>query len=213
MATLDQFYPLVEPRVMGCPRPLIINELSLLLQDFFSFSRIWQQDITIPSVSQTSMPLVIPAPSGTRILETRRVKADDAFIQFRTQDALREWSPDWQTMVGEDPYFFTAVSQSTIWLVPLPGAPIPVVATCALTIAAGASASTVIPDEIFEEYKLGLAAGVTARLMMMPNKAWSSMPSAPAFAADYAADRRSARAAANLDFNGAPMRASFRRTF
>lgn len=213
MATLDQFYSIIEPRVGGCPRPLIMNELTQLLQDFFSFSRIWQEDVTIASVGLAQMPLTIPPPAGTRVLEVIDVKVNDAFLDSRTLAALRAWSPDWQLMEGPDSFFFTAYGQSQIAVIPAPNPPSDVIATCALTLAANASPTSTIPDDYFAEYSMGISDGVTARLLLMPNKAWSAPTLAPGYAAGYASARMGARVASNLGFTGAPMRASLRRTY
>ncbi len=218
MAAFTQFYPLVEPWVPGCPRPLVLQQLYAVLQDFLSFSQIWQEDILTANVTSAQLPLTVAAPAGTRVLQIRKVRSqnlstgNDAMLHPKTRDALRQWAPDWETLTGQDPYWFYTTGQSTFSVVPMPSGTLQLTATCALTIAQDGTATT-MPDELFYEYSDGIAKGVIGRLLFMPNKAWSMPQSAATYEGGYAATRRRAKATADQDFNNGPIQVDLHRRF
>jgi hypothetical protein len=218
VAALTQFYPLIEPFAPGCPRPLILQQLMALLQDFFSFSRIWTEDISLPGTPAGSYPMTLTPPAGARILQVRSIHVVnpgdgvDVTLYPKDRDYLRVWSPDYLTLVGPDPFWFYTTGQATFGLVPSPNDVLDLTPNVALSIAYDGSATS-IPDEFFDEYSDGIARGVVARLLLMTEKPWSNPQLAGSYAASYVAARGNAKLAAQADFNNAPMQVSLRRRF
>ncbi len=218
MAALTSFYPLIEPFVTGCPRPLVLQQLLATLQDFFSFSRIWTEDIALGSVQPSSFPLVLTAPVGTRILQVRSIHSVnpstgvDVTLYPKDRDWLRAWSPDYLTITGPDPYWFYTSGQGTFGLVPVPDDALELTPNVALTVALDGSA-TDIPDELFYEYSDGIARGTVSRLMLMSEKSWSNPQLATAYAQTYVYARGAAKVTAQSDFNNAPLQVNLRRKF
>lgn len=115
-------------------------------------------------------------PSNSQILSIESVywlgqELDPVDVPF-----LEGYYGAWQAKTGL-PIFFTQERPDAYWLVPVPGSSpaVPNVGATQMRVSYGpAQSATVFDQVLYDMHREALAAGAKGKLMVMPNKPWSS---------------------------------------
>ena len=116
----------------------------------------------------------LDAPADATVVSIKEVWAADRQLVPVTLAKLVEVMPNWQTAEGSDPvYYNAAVDWATIRIFPSPVNANSQKLTLRVVYQPKLTA-TALPDFLANNYLDTLLSGAKARLMLMPQKAWSS---------------------------------------
>jgi hypothetical protein len=162
MATTKDFEAFVTLDVMGCPLPVVRQAILLACVEFCRRSKVWKRDLGAGTTSAGVSTYAISVPSDAKVsvLESATVGGRDLF-------------PGQIGGAGR-PSRFTGEAGNVIRLFPVPdsnsaGEAIEVEATLEPTLTAATLPAVLL------EYVEGIASGAKKRLMLQPNKAWTSV--------------------------------------
>ena len=170
MKTLEQFYPLILPAVLGCPTPVLDANLILAAREFCqktSALRYWLDTVTADGTTNTFDHDLTSNQELVRV--TRCLYTQDTDYGIMSQ---RDLPRDWET--GDSGWLYQTLVQfdngQTYKMYPAPVAG----DTFTLQIAVKPSiAATALDDDLYNKWAEALAHGTKQRLMIMPRQAWS----------------------------------------
>lgn len=194
MKTLTDFYPFVEPEVMGCPYPVIDHHLRLALREFCDRSQVWQEWADAITLDGTSNLFDADLASGQELVCVSRAILNDEDIDVLASSGL---PADWQSSEPRDLRRATLVhfdaGQFMLFPAPTAGDVLRV-----LQVYRPSLAATRVGDILLTRWADEVATGCKARLMRMIQQPWAN----PTLAIDYSARfERACSDAANNDFS------------
>jgi hypothetical protein len=146
----------------------------------------------------------IEIPSGSDVAAVIGVEYDGQPIDQKSVDWLNANHPGWRTQTGT-PKYFTQVDTEQIILAPVPESTLTGALVLTLALAPSQS-STGFPKWISNQYIYAIADGALAKLMTMPNKGWTDVPTGLDRRVSFDAAVAGARATAVTALGRAPLR-------
>lgn len=163
----------------GCPRPLALYALQRSVHEFYRRSRVRRYTTPAYTVQGVSAGLVIPTSAngmlpttGHQLLEVMAAWWMLKPLRLMSiQEAEEEVGPDWRTQVGE-PRAMVQESLDSAQLIP--HLTTDAANSLIMSITHGPKEGvTDVDDDIYNRFKLELAAGAKGYLMLMKDKPWT----------------------------------------
>lgn len=170
MATvaLSVFLPELNPRVMGCPEPVVTNALRTAATEFCRRTLCWQERLAAVAVTSISFPYAIPVPVHAELSRVMAVHVGLAKLYPTNYEAL-DVVYDWDTRLGA-PSHFLVEPDDTLVVYPLPE----VSSDLRMTVAYGvARDATVLEDFLYKQHRDTLVDGALRLLTAQPDRPWS----------------------------------------
>lgn len=171
MATvaLDVFLPYINPKVPGCPDPLVKSALVTAATDFCTRSQIWHERLAAVSVTSGSFPYTVPVSSHAELIRLLSAYAGTSKMTPASYAEL-DTVYDWDTQTGTPSrYLFNASGKLIAY--PLPNTAMDLRLRIVNTVARDA---TVLEDFLYERWRDELVHGALAVLTSQPNRSWSN---------------------------------------
>lgn len=182
----DAFFSLILPEVIGCPDPMLAQQIMLTAHSFCTETGVWDevQDplLTIEGVADYE----IDAPANAEMLRVRGVWLDGYELQPRQMR-----TPVVQNF-GAPLSYHAALARGQITLDARPQAGQSLVVRA---VYAPRLTGQTLPDFLMSRYALAITSGTKARLMLIPGQAWSN----PVLAQFYAGQHQDAVINARID--------------
>lgn len=194
-----QFLPEVEPLVLQCPIPTIINAIRNTAINFCTSTNVWQETQDAESVGASGLPLDLTGPAEALVIQVLSCKVNGVLVDPVTIDYLDSQFINWEVATGTPRHYFMP-NTAQLNLHPLP---IGVVFVKLRTAYAPTRASTGIDAAIYENNLTTIAAGALCSLLMIPDVPWSNPKMALYFSAIYSSDATEALANTQKSFTRA----------
>jgi len=193
MKALSQFYPFVEPEVMGCPYPVIDHQLRLAMREFCDETRVWKEWLDPVTLDGTTSRFDYDLTQSQELVRVLRASIDGEELDIVDGGSTpADWNEDVPSDITRDTLVHFDTAEYLILPKPTAGGVLLVQMAFRPSLAA-----TQVGDILYTRYAEKVAEGCKARLMAMLGQPWAN-----AAQSDYHA-RRFARAiadAANDDF-------------
>lgn len=202
------FYPDVLADLPGAPAPMVDHYLRNAAIEFCERSKAWVVDLDLIDAVAEQMEYTLPMPTGAELVEIKTAWFLGEKITPKSPGYLAANYDDWTAEVGT-PEHYTHESTDAVMLVPAPAD----AASDALKIKAAIRPTpdaTEIDDWFYNHYRLAIAAGCKALLMVMADKPWSNADLAVINASMFEAVIAKATGAAANGFTNAKPRFSGR---
>ena len=183
---VDAFYPFVLPEVIGCPEPLLAQQIMLTAHSFCTETGVWDE-VQDPVLTSTGIAdYEIDAPANAEMLRVRSVWLDGRELsprQMRTPLVANFGTPSsYHAALARGLITLDAKPQSEQFLV-------------VRAVYAPRLTGQTLPDLLLSRYAIAIASGAKSRLMLIPGQAWSN----PVLAQFYAAQHQDAAINARID--------------
>lgn len=178
MKTWSAFYPDVLSELPGAPFPVVDNWLRNAAIEFCERSKAYVVDLTAVDAVANQMAYTIPLATDTELVEVRSALFSGDKITPQSAAYLETKYGDWMAQVGT-PGHYTQQDTLSVLLVPAPAS----AETGAIKIKAAIKpgiAATGVEDWLFSQWRMALAAGAKAKMMVMDGQPWSN-PNLAAF--------------------------------
>jgi len=177
MAAYDDFLPYVLPDVPGCAEIVAIQAIRNAAIDFCEKSCVVQVDLDPVTLIAGSADYDLEPPSGTLVTKVMKLFYKNKELPPFGQDYVPSATYYNAAAIGADesstPVTWSQKDTKTFTVFPAPGER----ESGAITIRAALKptrASESCDDILFEDYAEYIAAGAKARLMIVPNKAYTN---------------------------------------
>lgn len=179
------FLPDVALEVQDCPALVIRHHTIKVLTDFCKQSRYLRETLApISVVAGTAAYAVAPSDNTQQLVRVEEVWFNGVQLDPITTSELDAEVENWRTDTGT-PVLYTWTDEK-LQLVPVPDTTAAGALEVRISYAIDPTATLVGFDPIlYKRFDNGLAAGIKASLMMIPNKAWSNPDLAMAYQRDY----------------------------
>lgn len=192
MASIDSFFPYIQPDITSCPNGLVRNALVMSAIEFCKGSLAWNelQDpiVLVDSVNRYDIDI----PNGAQLVGLINLWGPSRELTPKTLNEITQVLPNWQTAQGNTPIVYTQPSPTEVMVFPIPINSLGASLTPRAAYAPLPTAST-LPDILLSRYVDAVAAGAKARLMRMSKQPWSDPASAAAFHQDFLTEIDKAR--------------------
>jgi len=199
MSLLTDFLTDVRPEVPDCLEKIMIDAIRQSAIKLCEEAPILVADIAPITLSTGVSEYALPQPLGRRVLSV-----NDVFDNQGNRLQHLELSRMQANSEGLKPNYWAMVDRGTIKLYPTPNA-----TGDTLIIRATlkpSQACTTVDDFLFEDYRMGIAAGAKGSLMAMPAKEWTNFELAGYYKSLFADSVSDARLSIATNFSGTPMR-------
>jgi hypothetical protein len=198
MTELDEFLPLIMPKVPGCPEPSAFAAIIRAAQAFCERTRLWR-DADQFTVTPTSCN-VMCAPEGADVFEIEHARLDSLDLLPASQHFLNGNVGQWRELVGPSKWI-TQTEPDTVLLVPAGSGRL--MLSLILRPSEGA---TQLPDFIAKHHRQVIADGALADILMLPMQSFTD-PSRAQFYSERFEARLDVLSASNIKGQQkAPMR-------
>lgn len=174
MTALSVFTDYLVVYLPGCPRPLIDRTVRDVAIEFCKKSDVWQE--TAPGSAYlvaTISEYDAEVPVGAEIVNIKKAYHNGREIPCKTVEWLDANVTSWRTSTGDTPQYITSESPGTFLVVPVPAVNVAAGLTDMRISLKPTQTATTVPDILYDHHLQGIAAGVQARLKMIPNKEWT----------------------------------------
>jgi len=198
MSLLTDFLNDVRPDVPDCLEKIMIDAIRQSAIKLCEEAPILVANLAPITLSSGVSEYTMPQPTDKRV-----IAANDVFDSQGIRLSHLAINRMQANSAGLKPSFWGMVNRDTIRLYPTPNA-----AGDNLTINAVLKPSqtcTTVDDFLFEDYRIGIAAGAKASLMAMPAKEWTNFELAGYYKSLFADCVSDARVSIATNFSGAPM--------
>ena len=171
----DAFAPLVMAEVIGCPMPLLLQQIMLVANHFCTETGVWDEvRASIPTQAGV-VDYAVDAPSDAVVVRVRSVWLDNSELdpERLARPIANEQGPS---------TYNCAKSPRTVTLNRMPVAGQSLVVRA---VYAPAITSRVLPDFLMTDCHAAICAGVKGRLMAMQKQVWSNPALAPLYLNEY----------------------------
>lgn len=197
--SFEAFFPEVLPFVAGCAGIIATNAVRNAAIEFCTGSMYWQETQDPVTVTATSFPYDLDAPSGAGVAQVLSVTVDGLPLVPATLDMLdTSGGYNWRTQTGSAISNYYQDNPKQIGLYPLPETAKTLVMRVAYAPLRTASG---IEEHVYQKYLEEIAAGALGRLMLMPAQMWSNPTAGAHFRAKFMQGITDAAVAANKSFN------------
>ena len=171
MKTWSQFYPFVEPDVLGCPAPVIDHALIHASREFFERTRAWTayQDPVVTLANMLDYEFELD--SGIEIVKVLRATINGLDLPIISENDLpSSWRTNASRLMG-----LVTSDRRNFSVVPARAAGLSIQTFCALK---PGNNGTGIDDLQFAQYAEEISVGARARLLSSPKKDYSDIATA-----------------------------------
>lgn len=181
--TLHEFLPEVQPEVIDCPIPMILQALRDAAQKLCSNGWVWQEEYTFSlQAGQAIYDLKPEADAIVSDVYDVRKKNSTTSDKYTIIDSLRVPEPDmkmWDTGWRTHESSTGTITKwdfrdERILIVPKPTATFSDWIKVQCVLQPDRSTNTV-PEELYDDYAEEIAAGAKGKLMMMPKRSWTNV--------------------------------------
>jgi|GEM_PF-5628456 len=161
---LSEMYQYMMPELPGCPKPLIIQHLRETIREWAYRTQAWEQDLNDIDIVDGTSDYELDSPvEDTEIAGLVHRPSDDVGVHYDGR------------LLSPGVEYTIPVAKDVIHLVSAPVADLTdgLEITAVLTLANDATASSEVPDRLFQDYRQTWAYGAMSRLMLMKGKKWS----------------------------------------
>lgn len=177
MASVDDFFPYVQPLLSSCPNPLVRSNVLAAAIEFCRRSRVWSVLLPAVTLVQGQAAYALTAPAESRVATVLEVFGPGSGGELRGKglDEVAQWIPGWRTELGRPWLFVRDAVDEGLQVYPLPDAGTagqtvtPRVALVPLRTAA------TVPDFLVERWAEEIGAGALDRLQRMANQPWTNL--------------------------------------
>jgi len=170
----EDFFPFVLIEVIGCLDPLLRSAIVLMAVDFCARSHAWVEFSDPIALMDRVKDYDLDAPTGAYAQTVRDVWIGSRRMRPITMSELQGVMPDWPTAQSNEPIFYNLAAQRGVLSV----YPTPINLTgqtlLCRTVFVPTMTATTLPDFLGQDQLEVIAAGAKARLMAIPNVAWSN---------------------------------------
>jgi hypothetical protein len=192
--TLAQFYPFIEPEVMGCPYPTIDHHLRLALREFCDRTKVWQEWADALTLDGTTNTFDADLASGAELVSVRRALLDGDDLKLLSATGLpADWQDSNPTELCEPTLVHFETEQFMLFPMPTSGQVLRVQQAMRPSITA-----TQVGDILFTRWANEVACGCKARLMRMILQPWANATLAGSYGGEFDA---ACHKAANSEFS------------
>jgi hypothetical protein len=193
MRALSQFYPFIEPEVMGCPYVVIDHHLRQALREFCDRTGVWQEWADALTLDGTTLTFDADLSSGQELVNVVRATLNGVDIDVLAGSGLPgDWDQAAPAKLTKNTLVHFDSAQFMVFPTPTAGDVLRVLQALQPSLAA-----TQVGDVLLNRWADEVATGCKARLMAMLGQSWSN----PTLAAKYESEfDRKCRDAANNDF-------------
>lgn len=204
--TLYDLFSEIQPQAMDCPVLLLLQTSRNVVADFCARTGVWREDFTFSL--QANVADYAPNPVADAIVDNvisvRKKVSSTSTNYYPIRDHknrpgptsipdLDRIYPQWRDQTSDNgSVTYYTFNDGVITIVPKPTA-FQQDWIKGTAIMYPSQDATDVPDVVYERYSQDVAAGVLARLMMMPNKTWSNMQLGQQYNKDYEKAVRSAK--------------------
>lgn len=171
-----QWYDDTLPSVPGCPQPMALDAIRKAAIEFCERSWGWIYNPTAINVVNGQISYAFTPPAGAVVSRVLHVWYDDEPIYPRSPDQLDGMFPNWRTSSGT-PDYYTQEDERNLLLVPVPNADLTGGLKMRVSLKPTHNAAD-IESRMYEEYREAIASGALSRLMMLPKKPYTDLPTA-----------------------------------
>lgn len=162
---VEAFFPLILPEVLGCPDPMLAQQVAMVANHFCTETGVWdeiQEPVTTPA-GQTDYEIDAPT-SDSYVVRVADVWLNNFPLQAEQIRAPR--------ILEVKPTGYHAAKERG--LITLNGKPQQGDVLVVRAIYAPKLTSKNLPDLLMQRYAYAIASGAKARLMAVPGQAWSN---------------------------------------
>jgi hypothetical protein len=170
----------------GCPETLVERMLRQSAVDFYRDSKAWRVTTDVSPVIQGVREVELEVPSGTQVVTVFWVKLDGKVLSAASLRNLREYA-------GTPQAFAVDGLTGRLQLDVLPEQSYLRNGLIAHMALMPRTELTDLPSELYAAHRDGILYGAIARLLAMPNVAWSSLNDAQTYAGMASAIKMAAR--------------------
>jgi hypothetical protein len=172
MAALDSFTRYVRPEVPGCPELQIRDAILHAGIDFCKRTNISRETVTVATVAGTARYDLIPL-LDAGFMPDQVLFVSRGFYDDLTPSNEREFLDNNLTRDGKPEFYYLDGNELVLGYTPN------AVETLTVTVKAmPTEAATTLPDELYNRYRLQVAAGAKALLMVMRKQPWTDLEGA-----------------------------------
>lgn len=178
MATLDSFFPFIQPAITSCPNPLVRTAILQAAIELCVDAQVWAVRTQIlletsKNTYQIPVPSVLPGDSG--LVQVLNIWLGAEELTGKSFNDLTGMLPDWQTRLGNPMYFVVDNVSDGLEIYPTPDGSFTTVPRSMIVRACFAPTLTAksVPDFILNRFADAIAFGAKARLLLMTNQPWS----------------------------------------
>lgn len=174
MKAWSTWFPDLLPHVAGCPQPLAAHELRRAAQVLFGKTRAWRVDMAaVPVSAGQAVVAVVPDSAEQELVRIESVWLDGRKLDLVTDEVLdSQYADDWRTHSGT-PFAYSQSVPGDVRLYPLPISDAVTGLSARLSVKPSES-STGLPDDMAVRFRDEIHVGAKARLMLYPNRPWTS---------------------------------------
>lgn len=174
------------PMVPSCPDSLIEQNIRAAAIEFCEKTGIYQAELDPITTVGGVYEYDLEAPSQTVVHKVMWVTHDGKDLEPISPTLLEQRVPKWR---DEDcygkPEYFLKNSQTTFWMVPVPSATMPQ-STIIRVQLKPTHRSTACDDLVMEDYRDSIINGALFRLLRIPGREWTDIPSAQVYGSLFA---------------------------
>lgn len=168
--------PQLLPDVPGCPDITAINALRNAAIEYCRFTRSWTRTLAPVALVDNQSVYAMTAPVDARVAGVISAWVRGREVLPKTMSQVAMLVPNWLVATAEVPNYFNSNTDTiTLQVFPTPlnalGAPL----TLRVVLAPSLTAQNV-DDGIANDHFEALLAGARARLMVVPQRAWTNLP-------------------------------------
>lgn len=206
----SKFLPEVMQYVPGVPEFVAENAIKQACIEFCERTRFWQENLDSQLTLKSTADYEIDAPTGVKFVDIVEAWYNDVLlIPKSTEELTRIYRyTDWRT-VESDPQYITRINPTEVILVPMPvktGGALKIRAALAPT-----RDSTMVYDQLYEQYLEYIAYGARARLYNSPKQPYFDKSSAAEFEGKFRAAIAEVRARVNKGLSRSAVQVEFAR--
>jgi hypothetical protein len=186
MATLyESLLPEIIPMVPGCPDTMIENHIRSAVIDLCERAPVLQVELDPITTIAGTFEYDLEPPTDTVVHKLLWAVHNGSTLDPISTDLLEQRKPGWRDKSERGtPEYFVKVSQSLMWLVP-----VPFVTQASSTIVRAqlkpTHTSDSADDELMSDYRDTIVNGALFRLLRLPSKPWTDMNAARVYGTMY----------------------------
>lgn len=194
MAKLDDFVPLVQPHLSGCPALAVRNAIAQTLSVLCSDTDLWTYEHDDLLLIEGFNTYELSPPAGMIVNRLLSVAIDGFELKGNSLNTFSESTGKPSAYFHNEPneVVFNKKPDKQYW----------VKIRCSVIPSPSLPATTDIPDKIFNQWHEVIEHGALYRLMVMPGRTWTDGPAASHHLGEFNRLKNKAKARAMMQSGG-----------
>jgi len=177
----EELLPEILPLVPGCPDSLIENTIRSAVIELCQKSEVYQIGLDPVSTFPNMHEYDLEAPRETSVQKILWVTHQGRDLEPVTTTLLEQRLPRWRNKSEAGvPQYFVQQTAKTFWLAPVPAVQ-KINSTIVRAVLKPTFDSKACDTDVMNDYRDTIINGALFRLLRMPNKEWSDLPSAAVY--------------------------------